>query len=892
MLLCLTQLECLRIALRRSQPYAPAHLYASLRDNGHVRLHAPAWVKLLRLHGIRADDLDGRLLASRVSSKDDGVSLADFLRWTRPTSGGIHSNCGANACQVALAQESSDVLIAHMGLLEVEAAADLAVAAAAARTTCRGHCIPCFLFGCMDTSKKGFVTEADLARSMGLLQQPSFDAVAGVFRRLDRSNRGTVSAADWAVEFLHTEVACRCTGAPQLTFAKRSEPAINTISSEFQALLKSALTCATHDNLRGSPNGEPKQQACPASVCQARTLRYPSRKEAASAAIPSTVLPAPRRDYPEQAYPHNCSRRLRTLSTPQEKNTPEVFGPSGLRECLQHVSCLPGQSPECGSAASSLKQPVRVRGAGQVPEWAQMGTGESLISADVSEGKCSSKREFDPVSDSQRGLALKPGARSCGGSPVCNILTTLGICTGPLKNPPAVALARSSEVSHTLDRQIRAAALGEHHTNEMNLFQDPSASKSDQMWSSARKNYPAAPPSVTRDTSFQAAPSAAQGNPVWQPAAAAAEEVKDSEHRGKQMDAPGENLIEQQKQFQKQLFQQVQSQLEIQLHQQLQQQLQSQLRHLHAQLKPAVHQSASLLSDEGAYGFVVEHLKPHQVVYNISLPMRTQLQRPLEKTSTRPAPQYRIKSAFGERARRTGSSVIRYRGLERSRSGPLPGPAQNTVRFASAPPLPVFTACVRQQKLLDSRLGEAAEEKERQLHAILKELTIRQDFSLVDVWRVFDPEGAGVSEVKGVQDGMSRLGIRCSPQEAKNFIWYYCPADQSGLTFPAFAGLFAVGGEEQLHLLLCVEHQNPCTVPAAYLALSAKTRRLLATFLRLALDKATPPLERLRRTKICIDWGAAGPSRRNTGIGHNAFVRRWLIPFGRLRLHWFAGFRP
>lgn len=57
------------------------------------------------------------------------------------------------------------------------------------------------------------------------------------------------------------------------------------------------------------------------------------------------------------------------------------------------------------------------------------------------------------------------------------------------------------------------------------------------------------------------------------------------------------------------------------------------------------------------------------------------------------------------------------------------------------------------------------------------------------------------------------------------------------LTFPIFAGLFAGGGDEQIPLLRCIEQQNPCTVPAAYLALSARTRRLLATFLRLALDK-------------------------------------------------------
>lgn len=34
-------------------------------------------MKLLRLYGVRADGLDGRLLAARISSKDDGVSLAE-----------------------------------------------------------------------------------------------------------------------------------------------------------------------------------------------------------------------------------------------------------------------------------------------------------------------------------------------------------------------------------------------------------------------------------------------------------------------------------------------------------------------------------------------------------------------------------------------------------------------------------------------------------------------------------------------------------------------------------------------------------------------------------------------------------------------------------------------
>lgn len=39
-------------------------------------------MRLLRLNGIRADELDGRLLASRISSRDDGVSLAESGRVT------------------------------------------------------------------------------------------------------------------------------------------------------------------------------------------------------------------------------------------------------------------------------------------------------------------------------------------------------------------------------------------------------------------------------------------------------------------------------------------------------------------------------------------------------------------------------------------------------------------------------------------------------------------------------------------------------------------------------------------------------------------------------------------------------------------------------------------
>lgn len=174
--------------------------------------------------------------------------------------------------------------------------------------------------------------------------------------------------------------------------------------------------------------------------------------------------------------------------------------------------------------------------------------------------------------------------------------------------------------------------------------------------------------------------------------------------------------------------------------------------------------------------------------------------------------------------------------LKRSCSGPINGMFQPWDTLA--PPNTISDTCAQRMQWLQSWSAEAQGSKEKQLLATLKELNARPDFALVDVWRVFDPEGAGISEARGVQDGFSRLGIRCSSQEAHCFIWYYCPPHPLGLTFPIFASLFAAGGDEQLPLLRCIQQQNPSTVPAAYLALSSTTRKLLATFLRLALDKA------------------------------------------------------
>lgn len=60
---------------------------------------------------------------------------------------------------MAVTSERPEELVAQMGLLEVETAADLAAAAVAARPGCKGQCVSCTLFGCIDSLKTGFVTE-------------------------------------------------------------------------------------------------------------------------------------------------------------------------------------------------------------------------------------------------------------------------------------------------------------------------------------------------------------------------------------------------------------------------------------------------------------------------------------------------------------------------------------------------------------------------------------------------------------------------------------------------------------------------------------------------------------------------------------------------------------
>lgn len=96
------------------------------------------------------------------------LCLRSFLRWTRPSicvslcepSHVEASNLERTALTVS--QKEPEELVAYMGLLEVEAAADVAAAATAARDRCRGQCVPCTLYSCIDTSKKGTVTEGKL----------------------------------------------------------------------------------------------------------------------------------------------------------------------------------------------------------------------------------------------------------------------------------------------------------------------------------------------------------------------------------------------------------------------------------------------------------------------------------------------------------------------------------------------------------------------------------------------------------------------------------------------------------------------------------------------------------------------------------------------------------
>lgn len=83
-----------------------------------------------------------------------------FLRWTRPSILCDTSTADSGMCPES--QEQPEELIAYMGLLEVEAAADIAAAAAAACDWCRGQCVPCTLFSCIDKSKTGFVKEGEL----------------------------------------------------------------------------------------------------------------------------------------------------------------------------------------------------------------------------------------------------------------------------------------------------------------------------------------------------------------------------------------------------------------------------------------------------------------------------------------------------------------------------------------------------------------------------------------------------------------------------------------------------------------------------------------------------------------------------------------------------------
>lgn len=79
------------------------------------------------------------------------------------------SPCEASSIELAtltVSQKGPEELIANMGLLEVEAAADVAAAATAARGRCRGQCVPCTLFSCIDTTKTGTVTEGKLDRCL------------------------------------------------------------------------------------------------------------------------------------------------------------------------------------------------------------------------------------------------------------------------------------------------------------------------------------------------------------------------------------------------------------------------------------------------------------------------------------------------------------------------------------------------------------------------------------------------------------------------------------------------------------------------------------------------------------------------------------------------------
>lgn len=83
-----------------------------------------------------------------------------FLRWTRPTGCSSPDATFSDApCQLAHPEGRPEELLAHMGLLEVEAAADVAAAAVAARVGCKDQCVPCTLFRCIDSPSKGFVTE-------------------------------------------------------------------------------------------------------------------------------------------------------------------------------------------------------------------------------------------------------------------------------------------------------------------------------------------------------------------------------------------------------------------------------------------------------------------------------------------------------------------------------------------------------------------------------------------------------------------------------------------------------------------------------------------------------------------------------------------------------------
>lgn len=52
---------------------------------------------------------------------------------------------------------------------------------------------------------------------------------------------------------------------------------------------------------------------------------------------------------------------------------------------------------------------------------------------------------------------------------------------------------------------------------------------------------------------------------------------------------------------------------------------------------------------------------------------------------------------------------------------------------------------------------------------------------MADVWRVFDGgSGCGVCTPQLLQEGLSRLGVRCSPLQAKSFVWYFCPPHAGG----------------------------------------------------------------------------------------------------------------